>query len=249
VEATVALLLPFTLVLARTAAFFSALPVFSHAAVPMQVRAGVAVVLSLFLAALVPAPAPDAASLRLLGAAVLVAREVLCGLALGLAARLVFLAIEQGGLFIAREMGFATSFIIDPSTGEETDPLGVFLDALFVLLFLAAGGHHLLVRLIARSYEVVPAGGAVRWDMLASAVTAAGSQMLLLMLKLAAPVLAAFLVLAVVLGVLARVLPELDILLTSLPVRVAAGLFVAGAMVPVLRSFTDEITQWIGRLI
>jgi flagellar biosynthetic protein FliR len=242
------LLLPFVLVLGRTAAFVSTLPLLGFDSIPLQVRAGLAMVLSIFFAAFAPPPAV-AAGTQMLTAGLMLGQEVLCGLALGLAARLVFLAVQQGGMFVAREMGFAMSFILDPSTGEESDPLAILVDTIFVLLFLGAGGLHVLVRLIWRSYEVIPLGGTVDWGLLSSALAAAGSAMLLMMLQLAAPVLAAFLILGVVLGVVARVLPEMDILMTSLPLRVAVGLVVATAMMPLLATFVDEVTQWIGRLM
>jgi flagellar biosynthetic protein FliR len=216
----VSLLLPVGLIFARTTACVAVLPLFGSRAVP-----------------------------RILGAAVLLAREALCGLALGLAARLVFIAIQQGGVLIGRQMGFALASVLDPTSGERTQPFGMYLDALFTLLFFVAGGHHLLVRLLGRSFEVLPAAGTVDFGALAAGVLAAGSTMLMFTLKLAAPMLAAFLVLAVVLGVLARVLPEMNILLTSLPLRVAVGLILAVAMVPLLATFTDEVAQWLNHFL
>ena len=248
-ETWVAMLLPLGLVFARTTAFFSALPLFSLNTVPWQVKVGVSVVVAIFLAALVPAPAVGPQQAGLFGASVLVVQEVACGLALGLAARLIFAAIQQGGMLIGREMGFAMSYVFDPATGEETEEVGQILETIFILLFLAAGGHHLLIRLIARSYDVFPVGGALDYGAMAEAVVAAGSAMLLFALKLAAPLMAAFLVLGVVLGVLARVLPEMDILLTSLPLRVGMGLVMTVALVPVLQTFCDEIMQWMGRFL
>jgi flagellar biosynthetic protein FliR len=190
-----------------------------------------------------------AADVGIMSALVLLAQEVLCGLALGLAARFVFEAIQQGGMLIGREMGFYEASIIDPSTGQEVESFALYLETIFILLFFAVDGHHLLLRLIARSFQVLPVAGQMDFGALAAGVLAAGSAMFLFALKLAAPVLAAFLVLAVVLGVLARVLPEMNVLMTSLPLRVGMGLVIATAMVPVLQGFTDDIAQWINRFL
>ena len=176
-------------------------------------------------------------------------REILCGAALGMAAALVFNAIEQGGVLIGRQMGFAMASILDPSTGQQTQPFGVYLEVVFTMLFLGAGGHHLLLQLIGRSYQVLPPGGEIDFGVLASGVLTAGSTMLVFALKLAAPVLAGFLILAVVLGVLARVLPEMNILMTSLPLRVLVGLMLAAAMVPLLQSFTEDLAGWLNRFL
>ena len=95
----------------------------------------------------------------------------------------------------------------------------------------------------------MPVAGGPDFGALAAGVLAAGSAMLLFALKLAAPVLAGFLILAVVLGVLARVLPEMNILLMSLPLRVAVGLILAMAMLPLLQSFTYEVAEWLNRFL
>lgn len=245
----VSLLLPFALILARVTAFVAVLPLFGGKSAPNVLKVGLSVLLTIFLAHYAPPPVlgPQRGSVVL--AVLLLAREVLCGAALGLAVRLIYSAVQQGGILIGRQMGFYMASIVDPSTDQQTQPLGMFFEVLFMLLFFAAGGHHLLLRTIARSFQVLPAAGAIDFGALTTAVLAAGSSMLLFALKLAAPMLAAFLILAVVLGVLARVLPEMNVLLTSLPLRVAVGLGMAVALVPSLQAFTQDIAQWIGQLM
>ncbi|MGB2821971.1 MAG: flagellar biosynthetic protein FliR [Phycisphaerae bacterium] len=243
------LLLPIALIFARTTAFVFALPLFSSQSVPTMLKAGLGVLLTLFFANFLPAPAAAGGDVPVALAILLLVRELLCGLAMGLAARLIFVAIQQGGVLIGRQMGFAMASVIDPSTGQETETFGIYLDVVFTLLFFIAGGHHLLLRLIGRSYEVMPAASGPDFGALAAGVLAAGSAMLLFALKLAAPVLAGFLILAVVLGVLARVLPEMNILLMSLPLRVAVGLILATAMLPLLQSFTYEVAEWLNRFL
>jgi flagellar biosynthesis protein FliR len=248
-ETWIVLLLPFFLIFARTLAMVAVLPIFNSASVPQMLKVGLGALMSIFLAANLPLPQLSAGQTSLVGAGVLLGREVLCGVAMGLAARLVFEAIQQGGIIISREMGFYEASIIDPTSGEELEPFGVLVDTLFILLFLAADGHHLLLGLICRSYQVLPVAGEMDFGALAAGVLAAGSAMLLLSLQVAAPVLAAFLVVTVVLGVLARVLPEMNILMTSLPVRIGMGLIMAIAMVPLLQGFTDDVAGWINRLL
>jgi flagellar biosynthetic protein FliR len=248
-ETWIALLLPFALIFARTLAMVAVLPIFSSASVPQMLKLGLGGLTAIFLAANLPSPQLSPEQASMIGAGVLMGQEILCGVAMGLAARLVFEAIQQGGVIISREMGFYEASIIDPTSGEELEPFGVLVDTLFILLFLAADGHHLLLGLICRSYQALPVAGEVDFGTLAAGVLAAGSAMLLLSLQVAAPVLAAFLVVTMVLGVLARVLPEMNILMTSLPLRIGMGLVMAIAMVPLLQGFTDEVAQWINKLL
>ena len=241
------ILLPFVLLLARISGFFAVLPIFGWRALPVRVRAGMVLLVTIFFAAI--KPAYPAFGVHWLEAATLVGRELLCGLALGLAVRLVFQTAQQGGRIMGRQMGFALAQIIDPLSGERSQPIGIFYEMTFALFFLAVGGHHLLLRIIAYSYKAFPVGTAPGAQTLAEGMVQAGSAMLLFALQLAAPLLAAFLALSVVLAVLARVLPEMNILLMSLPLRVGLGLFMAAAAIPMLRSVTSQLAGWMGRIL
>jgi len=241
------LFLPFGLLLARIGAFVAVLPIFSWQNLPVRVRAAIAVTVTVFFAA-VRGPVMDVTGVTVASAAVVMVQEVLYGLALGLAVSFVFLAVQQAGRMIGIQMGLGDAGIIDPVTGETVRPIGMFFEVTFVLFFLAAGGHHLFLLLIDKSYQVFPAGGAFdRQTMgrLAEALVSAGSTMLLMALRMAAPVLAAFLALSVVLGILARVLPEMNILFTSFPLRVGLGFLMAALTLPSLDHFAGELGQWI----
>lgn len=244
----VKLLLPFALLLGRISAFFAVLPLFSWRALPMRIRAAMALMVTIFFAIITPRPAL-ADSISPLAAGILLAREIICGLALGMAARFVFMSVQQGGRYIGRQMGLAMAQVMDPTTGERTQPIGMFFDMIFALFFLAAGYHRLLVLLIGRSYQVWPVGTTPTLGALTEGLVKAGSVMLLFALKLAAPLLAAFLVLSVVLAILARILPEMNILMTSFPLRIGLGIFMAAAIMPTMSSFTAELGQWMSQFL
>jgi len=180
-----------------------------------------------------------------LDAGLMLCREMLCGLGLGLAIQVVFLAVRQGGRLAGRQMGFALASIIDPATGEQSQPLGAFFETVFLVLFLAAGGHHLLLLIISRSYAMFPVGSGPELGAMVESLSRAGSTMLLVTLRLAAPILAAFLTLSVILGILSRALPEMNILMTSLPLRVGLGLFMAAGIMPLMNSITRDLARWL----
>jgi len=240
------ILLTPALLLARISGFLGVSPIFGSNAIPLRIRASFALLMTIFFAVVTP-PAAQARGAGWMAATVLIVREVLCGAALGLIARLVFLGVQQGGRIAGRQMGLMMAGVLDPNTGERSQPLGILFDLSFTLLFLIAGGHHLLLAMLARSYDVVPVAGSVDISALTEGVIEAGSAMLLFALKLAAPVLAAFLVLAVVLAVLARILPEMNLLMTSMPFRAGLGLFMAAAILPLLEGFTLEVADWMRR--
>jgi len=238
--------LPLALLMARVTACVAVLPIFGWQALPVRVRASLALVLTVFFAFVTPPPPAD---LHWMAAVVLLGREVLTGLAIGLAVQLVFSTVAQCGRILGSQMGTADAGTFDPVTGSEGQAIGTFFEMTFTLFFLTVGGHRLLLMLLARSYQAFPAGQPAEAAAMAEAIVRAGSIMLLMALKMAAPILAAFLVLSVVLAILARVLPEMNILLASFPLRMGLGLFIGAAMVPTLDSVTMELAQWMNEFL
>lgn len=241
-------LLCFALVLTRLSAFFLILPVFGWNAIPMQIKAA-GVVLMAFFFALVSPFTVNASQISGVEAAILIANEAIYGMALGLAVTVVFSAVKLSGSIIEQQMGMSMAQIVDPLTGEETETMASMLEMIFIMLFLAANGHHLFLLIVSRSYETFPVGTVPTVPIMAAGVIEAGSAMLLASLRLAGPVLAAFLVLLVVLAVLARIVPEMDILFISFPMRIGLGLLMVAVFMPFFNSFINEFAEWMGKLL
>jgi len=241
-------LLSFALVLTRISAFFLVAPVFSWKAVPIRIKVAATVLLSLFFAVARPlgVSATDVSNLE---AVLLLTNEAVYGLALGLIVILLFSVVKFAGRIIERQMGLTMAEIMDPLTGERAQPLGSLLEMIFVILFLSANGHHLLLLVVSKSYEAFPPGTIPTVGVLTDGVVAAGSAMFVAGLRLAAPMLAAFMMLMVALALLARLVPEMNILFISMPMRVGLGLFMAMAFLPFVNGFIREMTGWMGRLL
>jgi len=245
-EVWLAILLPFVLLTARIGGFVLVSPIFGWQAVPVVVRAGLVLLLTVFFAANI-SPAVNILAVHWLSAVLLIFQEAIIGLGLGLAARLVYTAVQQGGMIAAQQMGFSDAGVIDPVSGSRARPIATLFEMVFALLFLAAGGHRLLLTMLAGSFKGFPIAAAPDISLLTQGVVVSGSAMLLFALKLAAPLLAGFLVLGVFLCILARVLPEMNILMASFPLRVGAGIFMAAAIMPSFNAFTTELARWMQR--
>jgi flagellar biosynthetic protein FliR len=241
-------LLGFALVLTRISAFFLVLPVFGWKAIPVQIKVAATVLLSLFFCLVTPLGV-DPTQVSTLETVLLLANEAVYGLALGLIVVLLFSVVKLAGRIIERQMGLAMAQIMDPFTGERAQPLGSLLEMIFIILFLSANGHHLFLLIISKSYEAFPAGTIPRVGMLTGGVINAGSAMFIAGLRLAAPMLAAFLVLMVALALLARLVPEMNILFISMPMRVALGLFMAATFLPFVNGFVTEMADWMAKLL
>jgi flagellar biosynthetic protein FliR len=237
-------IVPLLLVLGRTSAFVLSLPVFGWQVLPAIVRAGMAILLTAFLVGSGPMPSVPADT-TLFAAALLLVQETLTGLALGLALNIVFQAVRQAGSIAAELMGLAEAGIIDPASGEESDTMAMFFEIAFVLLFLAAGGHLLMLRVLGLSYQAFPVGAMPEASALADLMLRSGTDMLAFAVRLAAPLLGAFLILTVALAVLAKAMPDVNVLFLSFPLRVGLCVLVAAAMMPALGGFTEELAQWM----
>ncbi|MHC4616150.1 MAG: flagellar biosynthetic protein FliR [Planctomycetota bacterium] len=241
-------LLSFVMVLTRISAFFLVLPVFGWRTIPVRIKVAVTVLLAVFFSMITQSPL-DAGQVSVLEAILLIANEATYGLALGLIAAAVFSTVRFSGRIVERQMGLAMAQILDPLTGERTQPLSSLLEMIFVILFLSANGHHLFLLVISRSYETFPAGSIPTMSILTSGIIKAGSALWIAGLRLAAPMLAAFLLLMVVLAVLARLVPEMNILFISLPLRVGLGLLMAAIFLPFVSAFVAEFANWMSRLL
>lgn len=238
----------FVLVLTRLSAFFACLPVFSWRAIPGVVRMSLGLWIAIFFASELTLPF-DPAKITMVQAGLMVASEAVYGGAMGLAAAMVFWAVRVGGSIADQQMGFSMIEALDPISGEQTDMVALILETLFLLLFLSAEGHHMLLMMFQKSYHAFPLGSMPDINMLTNMVVQSGSVMLMSALKLAAPILALFMVLMVVLGVFARVLPDMNMLFESMPIRVAIGLVSLGLFLPLMLDYVKEFSMWMNRLM
>ncbi len=241
-------LLGFVMVLTRISAFFLVVPVFSWKTIPVRVKVAMTILLSLFFAMITPFNL-NPKQISTLEAILLLSNEALYGLALGLIVTLLFSAVKLSGRIAERQMGLAMAQVLDPLTGERAQPLGVIIEMIFILLFLSANGHHLFLLVISKSYETFAIGSTPTISVLTIGTIKAGSTMFVASLRLVAPMLAAFLLLLVVLAVFARIMPDMNILFISMPLRVGLGLLMAGIFLPLVNGFVAEFADWMNKLL
>jgi flagellar biosynthetic protein FliR len=242
------MLLGFALVLTRVSIFLLVLPVFGSTAIPVRIKGAAAVLLSLFFCTTVRLGI-DPAGVSTLGAIVLLAGEAVYGSALGLIVAMLFSVVQLSGHVVEQQMGLTMAEIVNPLTDEEAGPLASLLEMVFLLLFLGANGHHVFLLILSKSYSAFPAGTIPTLSTLVGGVMATGSAMFVACLRLAAPMLAAFLILMVALALLARLIPEMDIFFISMPVQAALGLFLTAAFLPLVGGFVGEMADWMAKLL
>ena len=215
-------LLRVLLIFVRIGGLFVAAPFFSQQMIPVQVRVLLSALLAYSLAGFATGPLPPHVT-HVAGFVLALVIEAATGLMLGFAAQFVFWAVQFAGEIMGFQMGLSLARVYNPVSDAASNPLGQILTLTFLLVFLLLDGHHLLLRALVGSFDVVP---------LAGARLAAGGPLLLewtgafftTALRLAAPFMITLFLVDVALGVFARVVPQADLFSLSLPLKLLVGL-------------------------
>jgi len=204
----------------RIGAAFVAAPVFSAVSVPLPARislSGAIGVLVINVAHITP-PAEIWSITTFLS----IASEALIGLALGFVLQIAFSAPMIASEVIGMGMGLGFAAAVDPQNGHSTPALGQFLSILLTLLFLSVDGHLVLVDLVVRSYEVMPPGAWLEPARLLN-IALFGGYAFMAGLLLALPVGFLLLCLNMIVGMLSRAAPALNLFAVGLPASLAVG--------------------------
>lgn len=218
----------FALVLCRIGGLFAALPVFGGRRLSNRFK--VVTVLAITLVCypiLNVAPPPIPKDAFTLG--ILVIQELLIGLTLAFVTQVIFAAVEFSGQMIGLQMGFSIASVIDPNLGTQVQIMSVMQTLLATLFFLSLNIHHAFIRAIVDSFSIIPLGGWTMSEALIKFMVAAASDVFILGVRLAAPVMVTLLLTSVVLGIMARAFPQMNVFMVSFPLSIGLGFFVLGA--------------------
>jgi flagellar biosynthetic protein FliR len=248
---------PFLLVVARTSAVVVGAPFWGGASSPKLVRIVVAMSLSAAVYPFAPvmSASVEAGGLSLVTLLLALGKEVLIGLAIGWSAQLLFAAMRMAGQQIEMKIGLGLTQLIDPHNGGQTSLIPAVLDLVASLVFLSVNGHHLLVQSLVSSYQVFPltlgtgvtqanagAAGIATLEVLHYLMRSTG-EIFPIALRVSAPVLIGALLADVVLGIISRVAPQLNLFAVVLPAQFAFGLLLLFLALPLIVWFcVDQLT-------
>ncbi len=231
----------FALVLCRTSAAVMLLPGLGEMELPPTIRAGLALALSLLLLPAIAPLVPETPAGW--GGAGMVAAELLAGAALGWLARLPALALSMAGAVASTMMGLSSVVQPDPALGGQSSALARVLGMMAPVLVLSTGLYALPLTALAHSYQVVPPGAVMPAGPLAEVVQQAVSSSLDLSVRLAAPFLLAGLLVQAALGLLARLVPQLQVFSVAIPGQILGGVVMLGLLAgPLLGAWTEAMT-------
>ncbi len=233
--------------LVRVLALFSAAPLLSHRAIPLRIKVALGVAIALVLMPNVPSPSLSDA-LTAPGLALLT-QNILVGLVIGFTVRIVFGAFEMAGEIIGLQMGLSFAGFFNPASGTSENAVASFMSMLALLCFLSIDGHLMLVHALAESFRVFPLTDTASMPMDFARIARLASDMFAIALSLALPFIAVLLLINIVLGVLARVAPQLNIFAVGFPLTLLAGMGLLFTFLPYIEgplraALERAVTLW-----
>lgn len=230
----------------RVLAMFTAAPVLSMRSVPMRVK----VALAFFIALAAQVSLPPAAAIPLDSPAALeaVVQNLLIGLALGFAARVVFAGIEYAGELIGLQMGLNFAAFFDPVSASQSTAVTRFFGSTAAWLFVVMNGHLLMTAAVIQSFQVFPVGAAPLEFLHTVQPQVWGAEVFRLGLWIALPIVTMLVFVQLMLGVISRVASQLSIFAIGFPITLSVGLLGILLTLPMMEApFTMALERMLAQ--
>ncbi|RLB83805.1 MAG: flagellar biosynthetic protein FliR [Deltaproteobacteria bacterium] len=226
----------FVLILIRISIVLFVFPIFGSGMWPNLVKAGLALIMSIILLPVVQ-PDPTLFPETVLGGVYLILSELIFGLIIALTVRLLFTTVQLAGQLVGFQMGFAIANVLDPESGGQGPILAQIGYWVAVLIFLLLNGHHVVLNTLVESFAVVEVGSLGLSDGLFHKMLELSGDMFTMAVKIGAPAIAALLMTSAAFGIVAKVVPQMNVLIAAFPVKIVIGLFFFGFCLEALLYF------------
>ncbi len=224
----------FTLVFLRISALLIMIPIIGERNVPLRVKGGLAILISLLVSPTVHA---DLNSLHaedeIFALAIAMVGEIMIGVVIGLTTKIIFAGIQFAGEMIGIQIGFSIVNVIDPVSSTQVSIISEFQYLIALLIYLAIDAHHSLIFAIVDSYRIVSPFSYHFSGSLMKHILILSKELFVLAIKISAPIMAVLLFTNVALGVVARTVPQINIFIVGFPIQITVGLIVFGLTAPV----------------
>src|SRR5580692_3455397 len=226
-----ALAATFMLVFARIGAMVMLLPGLGESNIPVRIKLAIALLLTLIILPLHRLAYHVDLQVSLNPLLVLMVHEIVIGVVLGATARVTLAALQVAGSVIAQQMGLGFVTSVDPTQGQQGLLIGNFLTILGITLLFATDSHHLVIAALNDSYAVFSPGEMMPSGDVAALATRAFAAAFKIGMQLAAPFLVFGLVFNMGLGVLARLMPQMQVYFVGVPLSIMAGFLIFAVVI------------------
>lgn len=231
----------FLLILIRVASFIFVAPFFSQSNVPQRIKIGLSLFLSVIFYNMLPVQ--DFSYMGLIGYTTLIIRESIAGLLIGFSAYICFMIINLAGRIIDMEIGLSMAQQFDPTTKTQTSITGTLYSYLIMMIMLASDMHIYLINAILESFSLIPLGGAKLGDSLYGTVVGFISDYFIIGFRIALPIFSAIIIMNCVLGIMAKVAPQMHMFSVGIQIKLLTGFFIMFVTVRLIPSVSNFVSD------
>lgn len=237
----------FLLILVRCSAFIFTAPFFSTQGIPMRVKAGFSILLAMSANAAVPMTPVEYQSV--IGFGVIVAKEAVAGVAMGFFANVSQHILGFVGQRVDMDMGFSMASEFNPSLGSQITVTGSLYTYSVTLIMLVTNFHLFFIRAIVDTFTLIPVGNVVVDSNIYQVMVTYMVEYFIIGFRIALPMYASILIVDTILGILAKVAPQMNMFAVGIQLKIAVGLLVLFFMVRLLPGVSTMIYEEMVKLL
>lgn len=222
----------FLLVFTRISGIFVSAPIFSSRNIPSRVKILLTIFISLVLMPGLTQKYMFAVPDSLLSYMLCVLMEFIIGISIGLVMEIFFAIIQVAGQFLDTQIGFGIVSVMDPQTGIQLPVIGNFIQMLFTIVFFASDLHHVFLMALINSFETLPLNNAVLHPQSSILILDLFVSMFKTALEIAVPLMMTTLLVDISMGMLARTMPQMNVFVVGIPLKLAVGIFMLSVLLP-----------------
>ena len=227
------------MVIARVSAFVMTAPFFNYNSIPARMKAAISIMLSILVIQIHP---PAAISYTgMIGYSILVVKEIVVGLILGFMCNLCMHIVNFAGQLMDMEMGLSMANMFDPATNVQITVTGNIYNYFMMLLLVVTNMHYYIIRAVFDSFAYFNVGEAVYRGSLKDIMVDFMVNYFIIAFRIVLPIFCCMLIINVVLGVLARAAPQMNMFVVGIQIKVLAGLAMLVVLVQTLPTVSDFI--------
>lgn len=221
----------FLLIFVRMTGLFIVAPIFGRRNIPSYLKIGFSFFTAIILVNTIKIPPPETYD-SLLQLTLIIVKEFVVGITIGFIAYMAFTAIYVAGEIIDMQIGFGVVNVMDPISNIQVPITSNIYFILSMLVYIAVNGHHALIKALFDSYTAVPLGTAVFNASIADNLMAIFGSIFAIGFKIAAPIVAAILITDVALGTISRMVPQLNVFVIGMPLKILVGIALLMVTIP-----------------
>lgn len=223
------IVIKFLLIFFRITGVISLCPLFGDRAFPTTAR----IALGIFFALLLyPTISPPAVSMNFSSIILAIAKETMIGITIGLAVLLIFIGTQLAGEVMGYQMGMWLAEIYEPQFGQETPIIGHFIYLFAIMLFVVTNAHLFVLKGLRESFSILPLAEFHFSSALHSEFIRLGSNVFKLGFQIGAPIIGVLLLVTLAMGIIARIIPEMNVFFVAIPLQIAVGFIFLGLAIP-----------------